>query len=351
MLTLTHATERDVDLLIVEELYCNKEFIKWVVAQASSLNLDRSKIQSSEVVHSKRRLKNRREIDIQLNLLSKSSQKFTCLIENKLDADEQPEQGESYQAECRDIERAELAEKAIAILVAPEHYLQSNNTFKNKFDHTISYEQIIDFFASLAKDATKELGIRYRYRASLLDQAITKSRRGYEAVPVAEVDDFNRFYVSELRKHFPDLTPGPSMIKQGRPGESVTMIFHRNNLPDADFLPKNVRTVHQLREANVNINLGTWGNNYERIKEKITTDLIGSPIKLAATVNPRKGGNSGLMLFMSSPLIDNKKSAIGQLDQILEGIRLANELKHWFWTNLDLVKSWSKMIAELNEEA
>ncbi len=53
---------------------------------------------------------------------------------------------------------------------------------------------------------------------------------------------------------------------------------------------------------------------------------------------------------MKSPPIDNKKSANEQLDQILEGIRLANELKHWFWENLDLIKSWPKMITDLNEE-
>jgi len=32
--TLTHATERDIDLLLVEELYSSRDFVLWMAAQA-----------------------------------------------------------------------------------------------------------------------------------------------------------------------------------------------------------------------------------------------------------------------------------------------------------------------------
>jgi len=34
-LTLTHATERDIDLLLIEELRCSPEFVKWLVGHVT----------------------------------------------------------------------------------------------------------------------------------------------------------------------------------------------------------------------------------------------------------------------------------------------------------------------------
>src|SRR4051812_23274121 len=36
MLTLTHATERDVDLLLVEEMRCSSSFVRWLVGLLSA---------------------------------------------------------------------------------------------------------------------------------------------------------------------------------------------------------------------------------------------------------------------------------------------------------------------------
>ena len=58
--TLSHATERDIDLLLVEELFANFEFVTWVAAQAGF----EGAIASWDVKHSKRRTRSRREIDI-----------------------------------------------------------------------------------------------------------------------------------------------------------------------------------------------------------------------------------------------------------------------------------------------
>ena len=36
--TLTHATERDIDLLLVEELYTSRDFVFWMAAQISPID-------------------------------------------------------------------------------------------------------------------------------------------------------------------------------------------------------------------------------------------------------------------------------------------------------------------------
>lgn len=49
MLTLTHATERDVDLLLVEELRRSAAFVRWLVGQVAMTKNASLQYQTSEV--------------------------------------------------------------------------------------------------------------------------------------------------------------------------------------------------------------------------------------------------------------------------------------------------------------
>jgi hypothetical protein len=70
---------------------------------------------------------------------------------------------------------------------------------------------------------------------------------------MVQIEAFNAKYVALLGESGIDLKPGPSMLKEGRPGESKTMIFAPEALPKWPFLPQ-TRLVHQLREGNANVN-------------------------------------------------------------------------------------------------
>ena len=105
--TLTHATERDIDLLLVEELACSPDFVAWLLARAAGT---RPIVQSSEVLHSTRRMFNRREIDIRLRA-STDRGDVLLLIENKLDADEQPDQARSYREEAETLAASEFLKR------------------------------------------------------------------------------------------------------------------------------------------------------------------------------------------------------------------------------------------------
>src|SRR5258706_15946841 len=100
ILTLTHATERDIDLLLVEELKCSPDFVRWLTNKIGSITGRSISLCVSEVTHSKRRTYNRREIDICLALKPSNGLPTYLLIENKLDTSEQFEQAESYRAEA-----------------------------------------------------------------------------------------------------------------------------------------------------------------------------------------------------------------------------------------------------------
>jgi hypothetical protein len=89
MLTLTHATERDVDILLIEEMKCSPTFVAWFSGLVAKKMNTAIAFEASSVVHSKRRIHNRREIDITLAIRG-DGRRTVLLVENKLDTSEQP---------------------------------------------------------------------------------------------------------------------------------------------------------------------------------------------------------------------------------------------------------------------
>jgi hypothetical protein len=347
MLTLTHATERDVDLLLVEELKCSPAFVTWFIGRVSA-KLGKSFVwKGSSVAHSKRRLHNRREIDITLYLESEAGRTIV-LVENKLDTDPQPRQAESYLEEAVALVAGGEAQAVHTVLIAPQAYLRLASEFTGKFNSAISYEEIAQYISDRSNHEAGELSARLSHKNALLNQAITKARRGYEAAPVVEIEAFNAKYVGLLGDFGVRLEPGPSMLKVGRPGESKTMIFAPAALPKWSFLPQ-TRLVHQLREGNANINFYGWGGLFTRLASVIATDLDGTPYRPVPTVNKRVGGNSGLMLVADTPPIDNLMSFEEQQNQILEGARITAGLRDWFVGHKTEIARWAREAASLSK--
>jgi hypothetical protein len=193
--TLTHALERDIDLLLVEEIKCNIEFGEWLVSflRVNSFTLDKAR-----VFHSKRRTLERREIDIHAELFEEGNQraKIILLIENKIDEKEQPGQGVSYSEEKVVLLGEGRAEFLFSMLLCPEAYSLAWPAFVAQFDCLITYELIEKFFRNRSTLLRGELGARMEHRAQLMSQAITKQRRGYQAIPVSKVGTFNERYVA-----------------------------------------------------------------------------------------------------------------------------------------------------------
>lgn len=337
-LTLTHATERDVDLLLIEELQCSTDFAKWLVQQVSD-----DVFEKSSVAHSKRRIHNRREIDITLTIEGQFGTSV-ILIENKLDTHEQPRQAESYRDEARTLIESGHAKAVHTVLVCPRQYSEAASGFARKFDHVVAYEDIIDFLAVRASNASGELAARLHHRRALMEQATTKARRGYEAVPLVDIDRFGEKYVAMLMEEAIRLQPGPAMLKEGRPGESRTMIFAPSDLPKWSCLPQ-TRLVHQLREANANINFYGWGDYFNEFAGDMTADLKGTGYRLVPTINKRAEGRSGLMIVATTPAVDSLVAFEEQREAVVAGARITAQLKNWLWEHESAVSRWATLIS------
>ena len=328
MLTLTHATERDIDLLLVEELVCGVDLLRALLTEGLQTDLDALGYRSHRVTHSRRRVHNRREIDIGIEIETADPLPAVLLIENKLDAAEQVDQAQSYREEAAFLVSSGRASKAWTMLVSPTDYARSNAMFASSSDSRASYEFLRDVLAARAHEETGELSARLRHRSEMLDQAIGKRRRGYTAVPLPVIGDFNEQYVALARQRYPSLIPGPAMLKPTSPGESVTMIFSPQTLPAWPFLPQ-MRLVHQLREANVNLCFYGWGDHFAELAESLAPLLRGTGYRLAPTINKRKAGRSGLVVFAQTPKVGNQAPFDDHQDEIIEGMARADELRTW----------------------
>lgn len=346
--TLTHATERDIDLLLVEELYASAEFAAWLAAR---VGINRP-VERTTVKHSKRRTRSRREIDIFVELHHPGGLTSALLIENKLDATEQPDQAESY--------RDELAMHAdgygamAMIITCPQAYAAEHGVFTSKFDAMVTYEAIADWFikkAGVSVRTVPELTLRYAFRAEVLDQAIFKHRRGYLAIPNEVVGDFNARYVAVLERLFPDIRPGKSMLKPANPDDSTSMIFDQDaslsRLP-ADIRPR--RFAHELgrgldwRANYVAVTFGGWGSALPAIKERLEQDAAELGAHFSAKPPNKTRPNPGLVMALPTAPIDNQGDFDAQRDQIVAGMKKAAELRDWLLRNQRVLRQWKALV-------
>jgi hypothetical protein len=343
--TLAHATERDIDLLLVEELLSSPDFLTWVLA-LSGIN---GRLASWDIKHSKRRTRSRREIDIFVGIEHREGTQAALLIENKLDASEQPDQAESYREELEILDEG-LDQAAMAI-VCPEAYALQHPNFTGKFDATITYEMIAQWFRRQTVEVGSDLVLRYNFRASVIDQAVHKHRRGYTPVPDKVVGNFNELYVSLLEQIAPDIRPGASMLKAANPRESTSMIFDQN--ATLKSLPRDVRPrrfAHELgrgseRRANyVAVTFAAWGAALPDIRDKLEADTQELGASFDAPKPTKMRPHPGLKMSIPTPPVDNQADFDAQHDKIKEGMLVAVRLRRWLVNNQDTLQRWQMLV-------
>lgn len=343
--TLSHATERDIDLMLVEELHASGDFVTWMAGRAGLAGQPAA----WDVKHSKRRTRSRREIDIFLEIDALGGQRAALLIENKLDATEQPDQAESYREELDAL--AEGYGSAAMVIVCPDAYTAQHGEFTGKFDAVVSYEDIREYFLEAAGEAGSEVVLRYRFRAEILDQAINKHRRGYTPIPDKVVGDFNARYVALLAEVAPEIRPGNSMKKPANPRESTSMIFDQAaTLGDLPHEIRPRRFAHELgrgseRRANyVAVTFAGWGAALPRIRTRLEADAVELGADFSAKSPTKVRPNPGLILSVPTEPVDNQADFDSQTEALEDGMAVATELRRWLIQNQETLFEWKRLV-------
>lgn len=348
--TLTHATERDIDLILVEEIYSSPSFIHWLTEKVGM-----GPVSAYTVLHSKRRTRSRREIDIFVDLTFEGRSKGALLIENKLDATEQPDQAESYREELAVL--AQSHPSCAMLIVCPRSYQSAYPDFTGKFDAVVHYEDISDYFAARA-GLGGDSALRMRFRSDLLVQAVEKHRRGYTPVPTTIIGDFNAAYVDLLNAIAPAILPGPSMLKPANPDESVSMIFdHRRSLAELDPAIRPTRFAHELgrgqthRANYVAVTFGGWGTALNQVRSIFEADSAALGATFSAKPPTKVRPRPGLVMSCTTEPIDNQGNFESQRDHIVAGMRRATRLRDWLIANQSLLFEWRGLVEAAGDEA
>lgn len=304
--------ERDLDLLLMEELVASPEFRSWFARIAGLGELDHR--MPSEVFRSVTHSSG--ESDLELYVTLGDGRRAGILIENKIDAGLQRRQSQRY----RDRAAARIAEKRCSIgrtvIVAPMQYFGASEDVLG-FDATTTYEAIDEWFTR-----SDTMGERTTYKRSLLAAAIEKSTLGYQRVADQAMTELWNYIWTIATAEAPQLNMSEPI---GRPAKSSFVFFKPDQFPHSFGL------VYKFRHGNVDFVLPGWGNRLSELRKNIGP-LLPKKTKLEAT------SKAAVIRARVAPL-EVAESPESQRSAVVEGLHMAVELLEWYRTNQPILDS------------
>ncbi len=251
---IDYVSERDIDFLLFEELSVNNEFCDWFTSRLYKKPIFKSTIGAWHSVTGKKG----RESDIVYLFKSDDDGRMAVLIENKIDAPPQPQQGVDYRERGREGQQNDKWDDFITCIMAPAQYLDSGKQAES-YDCQVSYEEVLSFFVS-----RRVRDPRYLHKAHLMLEAIEKNRRGYHAVPSTEMTNFVREYVEFAAQVAPSLRVEEA---KSRPAGSTWISFRPAGIP------KNVSLAHQLTAGFSKLFVANAAEQVETLKARFSPHL------------------------------------------------------------------------------
>lgn len=297
LLILESVTERDVDLVLLEELHASPKFAAWLLDRTGVAGSAEYELITAahSVTHSQLG-----ESDL-VALYGSNGDRLAILIENKIAAAAQPDQGARYlKRGAAGIEDG-LWSSFQTVMIAPLRYLKASADLK-QYGARISYEDVLEWFERLGSP-------RSIYKAHLLREAIEQNRRGYTAKEDVRVTAFFRTYWEQVSQDFPELEMKDPGIK---PTNADWVEFGTGSLPDG------MTIFHKLRTGCVDLQISGVGEHLSEL-EAANTAVLGDRCTMVRT-----GKSSSVRLIV--PPLDRFEPYGEQVPDACQGQRAAFEL-------------------------
>ena len=170
-------TERDMDLLLMRKISCDKKFLEDVFIKA--IPLEDEKLSVVNITHSV--FTEDGESDIEVILKNENKKKIAFLIEDKINAPAMENQADRYITRGEKGKARGDYEDYHVFIVAPDKYLKGNSEAK-KYKNKISYESI--------KEKLDD-----PFEIAVINRALGISKQGYVTLYNKTVTDFwDRLY-------------------------------------------------------------------------------------------------------------------------------------------------------------
>jgi hypothetical protein len=218
--------ERDLDLLLLEEICVSSEFREWFASRAGL----RAPGPFADAFHSMRDGDNR-ETDLLVVFGGARQPRAALLVENKIAAAFQPDQARDYQARAQRLKRQEGYRVARTVLTAPRSYI-TEHTDSTHFDARIPYEDIHGWFMARPQDP------RATFRANLLEWCLARAATG----PVdKDVQTVWEACWAELQRLHTGLRIRGWQPGKRRTAKATWIYFHFRERPRGAFLRYRIR--------------------------------------------------------------------------------------------------------------
>jgi hypothetical protein len=260
---LEAVAERDVDLLVLEELAASPEFLTWWLDEASAQD---SKGAAVIRAHHSVTHPSLGESDLVVIYSLPESEPHAVLIENKINAPAQPDQALRYRQRGEVGITAGTWKSFRTCIVAPQRYLDASSD-AHLYDARISYEAIRSWLVGRNSD------LRTEFRSRVLAEAIDQNRRGYTREADDRMTAFWHRYWECATEEFPELSlpePGP------KPAGSTWIEIR----PEA--LGPGRRIYHKLVAGFVDLQLDGSAAQAEAIKSNLSS-VLGSDTEVVVT--------------------------------------------------------------------
>ena len=287
--------ERDVDLILLEELSVDFVFCEWITRELG-LPIFENLFGAWRSMSAY----GLGETDILFSYESENK-KIYVLIENKLDASFQDEQYQRYMLRAEKYIQNNQCDKAYSVLIAPKIYCE-NQTY---FERYMTYEEISSRFEKLSSK-------RNLFKSQLFKIASEKLRRGYQPINSEIVQKFWSSYWEYKNENYPNL----KMKKPGIvPLNSDWPMLYDDNLKGVVFYHKWYRGTTDA----------TFKSFTDSVKYKIQ-EILPEEFEL---IEHRKNFSVRLL----SDKVDRKEDFQGQLDKIKSGLDNLEKLRVWLTEN------------------
>jgi hypothetical protein len=193
-------SERDIDLLLLEEMHTSAEFVRWLIEKTFGTSEGSAEFVSAH--HSI--VDDDGESDLLLVFKEASGARCALLIEDKINAPPQPEQADRYRLRAEAGKGDGHWSRWKTAIIAPQEYLRSG---KHDYDAQISYEDIAQWYESSASSTP-----RSAYRARVMRDAIARARRTGPTRVDEVMTALWRSYWADAMLLYPELEmrqPGP----------------------------------------------------------------------------------------------------------------------------------------------
>lgn len=302
-------SERDIDLLLLEEFQASPAFQEWFVAQAlgSDVHLGSCIEAVRSVTHSTG------ESDLEVTFATDDGTRTRIMIENKVTAGLQPLQAQRYLSRGTEYTARGLCAAFHTVIVAPSCYFGPSETHKG-FGSRITYEQILAWF-----EEAKYLGERRNYKITLLRSAIDKGTLGYQPEEDAPTTDFWRSYWRLALRYAPELE-----MAEPRSKPSGSSFIHFR----PPILPRGIDIVHKFNFGYVDLHLRGMGKRLNEVRA-----VLGSRFETGMTLET---ATKSAAIRLGVPQLNASTPMAQQEQAAIVGIDGAKRLLAWFLANQEV---------------